>query len=880
MYYKKFSKEKASINHITISNSYNNNFKHSGKNIAFTSYQNYDAVQIRSYQTYNMKITEIKSTNKLKHIGVTNSYQYNNIFLKDILNLKNIDENYCNDTIIKRKNSYLEDKPKDNKFSNNIVSNNIKYNELYANNKNYINENQIFNLKTERNELFCDDDEKNEIFENIREFITYKKEIKLNEIENKICNINTDINVEERKKKKIINLNLLKNYNNNINENDNNKKDNNLSILTEQEKSIDLDYNIFSNNINYTTDYSNNIDNKESLKYMNYKNFLNDESSNEYDKVNKNNSKNFFSKIHFVNVNNNIFIKRNDSNYSLNNNNNKFINIKNNYKNFNVKNILNRIVTKNENDNFKLNNENYNYIFNNNNDIIKIKDNINEKSNNKNENENGTEDIEMKDNYTKIKNENDIEDIEMKDEKNINKENNNNKNIELKEIKSDIEMNSSNEEEKILNNSSSNILIKTNNNKIKNNIIKGDESEETMPTQNIPVFLPCREKEQEIIYNYLKTGLDTKGNYSSLYISGMPGTGKTESINRVIDILYNELKKDPNNLNKFQLIYINGIEYSNPKNVFNKIYEAIFIKKNNSKSNIKSLDNFFKYRNQYNSSIYLKNPNNCHIILILDEIDLLIDKSQFLLYNIFNWTTYPNSKFIVTSISNTLDLPNKLLPKVKSRMGNNKLLFKPYTKEELYKIIVSQGINIKNYDEDALKLSSMKVAAVNGDLRRIIKILNKSKEILEEENRDLPKPSYNNIINKFHVLKACSELFDSKITKVLNALEISEKIILITLLQKINDKNENRICVGEIFDKKDKFLEKYNENSYFELDISWDEYQKIIYNLCRLKIISFFEEKKDNFINNYIVIKFYSDEFISACEMDEDMKPLLDLLNI
>ena len=64
------------------------------------------------------------------------------------------------------------------------------------------------------------------------------------------------------------------------------------------------------------------------------------------------------------------------------------------------------------------------------------------------------------------------------------------------------------------------------------------EEEEVIPPPNISDFLPCREKEQEIIYKYIKTGLYTKGNYSSLYISGMPGTGKTESVKRVIEIFF------------------------------------------------------------------------------------------------------------------------------------------------------------------------------------------------------------------------------------------------------------------------------------------------------------------------------------------------------
>ena len=47
------------------------------------------------------------------------------------------------------------------------------------------------------------------------------------------------------------------------------------------------------------------------------------------------------------------------------------------------------------------------------------------------------------------------------------------------------------------------------------------------------------------------------------------------------------------------------------------------------------------------SVVNLKDPSKSHILLIVDEIDFLINKNQNLLFNIFNWTTYENSKLIV-----------------------------------------------------------------------------------------------------------------------------------------------------------------------------------------------------------------------------------------
>lgn len=396
-------------------------------------------------------------------------------------------------------------------------------------------------------------------------------------------------------------------------------------------------------------------------------------------------------------------------------------------------------------------------------------------------------------------------------------------------------------------------------------------------------YLPCRKEEQDIIYNYIKKGLQTNGNYNSLYIAGMPGTGKTASVKTIINILESELKDSKNKKNKdiipFRKLFLSGIEFPNISNVFKVIYNFIFTKQKQFTINkyIQLLDTFFSERKKYNSSSALNDPSNSHIVLIIDEIDILINYTQNLLYNIFNWTTYEYSKLIVISISNTLDLPNRLLPKIRSRMGNNKIMFKPYNKEELRIIIKDRGIDLQLFSEDAIRLSCVKVAAINGDLRRIFQILSRAKQINELENYK-KKDKDKILVSKYDIINAWNELFNSKISNVIKSLQIFEKIIIASMLSKIKDNNSNKIKIGDLYDKKDIFLKKYNENSDIDLKISWEEFKSVIYNLMRIKLLSFYEMPKNNFIDNYVVIKFYTDEFILACEEDTEFKPVMDYL--
>lgn len=56
----------------------------------------------------------------------------------------------------------------------------------------------------------------------------------------------------------------------------------------------------------------------------------------------------------------------------------------------------------------------------------------------------------------------------------------------------------------------------------------------------VPSHIPCREEEHAAIAAYLRSSIQQGGNGSPLYISGMPGTGKTATVREVIEELRSE----------------------------------------------------------------------------------------------------------------------------------------------------------------------------------------------------------------------------------------------------------------------------------------------------------------------------------------------------
>lgn len=72
----------------------------------------------------------------------------------------------------------------------------------------------------------------------------------------------------------------------------------------------------------------------------------------------------------------------------------------------------------------------------------------------------------------------------------------------------------------------------------------------------IPSRIPCRDEERRQIEQYLRNSIRQKGNGSPLYISGMPGTGKTATVREVVSQLQSDLSFSVSELREMILVLI------------------------------------------------------------------------------------------------------------------------------------------------------------------------------------------------------------------------------------------------------------------------------------------------------------------------------------
>ncbi|KAK4780084.1 hypothetical protein SAY87_016190 [Trapa incisa] len=253
---------------------------------------------------------------------------------------------------------------------------------------------------------------------------------------------------------------------------------------------------------------------------------------------------------------------------------------------------------------------------------------------------------------------------------------------------------------------------------------KLERAKATLLLATLPKSLPCREKEMNEITNFIKGAI--QGDQCPgrcLYIHGVPGTGKTMTVLAVMRNLKSQV--DDGVLKPYCFVDINGLKLASPENIYKVIYEALTGHRVSWRKALQLLNERFSDGTRNGR----EHDRPC--ILLIDELDLLVTRNQSVLYNILHWPTKPNSKLIVIGIANTMDLPEKLLPKISSRMGIQRLCFGPYNYQQLQEIICSRLEGIDAFEKQAIEFASRKVAAMSGDARRALEMCRRAAEIAD-----------------------------------------------------------------------------------------------------------------------------------------------------
>lgn len=305
----------------------------------------------------------------------------------------------------------------------------------------------------------------------------------------------------------------------------------------------------------------------------------------------------------------------------------------------------------------------------------------------------------------------------------------------------------------------------------------------------VPDSLPCRENEFSQIFLALESAINAETG-SCIYVSGTPGTGKTATVREVISQL--QLRCEEGELPEFAFLEINGMKLINPQEAYETLWEEISGQRISSSNAVTLLEKEFKK----------PNTERVPVLVLMDEMDQLVTKSQGVMYNFFNWPTFKNSKLIVVAVANTMDLPERMLSnKISSRLGLTRIQFPGYTHDQLREIIESRLLDISGeiVERDAIEFASRKVASVSGDARRALDICRRAVEISEIEARESGDKEAKVKIS--HIKKAIDETTHSPVFLYLQELPLACKVFLSAVLARVRRSGVIENPLGDILEE-------------------------------------------------------------------------------
>lgn len=294
-----------------------------------------------------------------------------------------------------------------------------------------------------------------------------------------------------------------------------------------------------------------------------------------------------------------------------------------------------------------------------------------------------------------------------------------------------------------------------------------EEARARLHVSAVPESLPCREQEFQDIYNFVESKL-IDGTGGCMYISGVPGTGKTATVHEVMRCLQHAANEE--NLPSFQYIEINGMKLTDPHQCYVQILKLLTGQKATADHAAALLEKRFG----------TPSPKRESTVLLVDELDLLWTRKQNIMYNLFDWPTRRQAKLVVLAVANTMDLPERIMMnRVASRLGLTRMSFQPYSYKQLQQIISSRLNRLKAFENDAIQLVGRKVAALSGDARRALDICRRAAEICEYSENQKRASS---LVGMPHILQALDEMFSSPYINAIRHASVQEQIFIKAVL--------------------------------------------------------------------------------------------------
>ena len=344
-----------------------------------------------------------------------------------------------------------------------------------------------------------------------------------------------------------------------------------------------------------------------------------------------------------------------------------------------------------------------------------------------------------------------------------------------------------------------------------------------------PGQLLCRGEQVAAMEQWLDQHLNTNMP-GSMYVTGAPGTGKTATLTHLLETKVTK---------EYKSIFVNCMVLKSSIAIYREVAKQLNPKKvaKTEKDALKTIENCVQ-------------SSKTMILLVLDEVDQLESKDQAVLYTVFEWPALAGSKLALVGIANSLDLTERVLPRLQVSAAYTPTLlhYPPYTKQQIMDILTARITEAQLQQRDqaqpvittrAIAFLAGKIASLSGDLRKALDVARRALELAETLARKQtllqatnpragagaspgksPRKGYLQPkvvagvgqVDVPQIMKVINQVYGSQVTASLgtkgDGLPLKQKILVASLLLMVKKGRSKEVTLGKLADTYAKILKK------------------------------------------------------------------------